>query len=926
LLDGWSGSQLQGEVLQAYAGRPVGHPGLRYRDYIAWLGRQDQAASEAFWREQLGALEEPTRLADSIRRANGRTGEGYGDHVQLLDSRQTAALSEFARAQRVTVNTLVQAAWLLLLQRYGGQATVCFGATVAGRPAELQGVEGQLGLFINTLPVIASPRAEQRVVEWLDQIQAQNLGLREHEHTPLYEIQRWAGLGGEALFDSLLIFENYPIAEALQQGAPEGLVFERIAVQEQTNYSLTLFIGLGETLTVDYSYDRGHFEAADIERIAGHFARLLQGLASDARAAIGELPLLDLEEYRRIVRDWNWTEASYPGERGVHQLIEAQVARTPEAVALVFSDETLTYGELNRRANRLAHRLIELGVGPDVPVGIAVERGFEMVVGLLAILKAGGAYVPLDPEYPGERLAYMIGDSGIGLLLTHASLLEHLPWEHYDKALLLDRLSLEGYSQEDPTNRTAPQNLAYVIYTSGSTGQPKGAAVRTGSFVNLLHWYRATCKLTADDRVLLLSSYSSNLGVLCAGGQLHIAPAGYDPDSHRRQIGKHRLSVLNCAPSAFYPLLQGDRSELASLKHVLLGGEAIQPGELADWLDSPQAANVSIHNTYGPTECTDVVIARATPGSAVPGLTALPIGRPLPGVSAYVLDGSAGPVALGQAGELHIGGDCVGEGYWHRPSLTAERFVPDPFDDSEQGGGRLYRTGDLARYRTDGVIEYLGRIDHQVKIRGFRIELGEIEARLQQHEAVREAVVIDIDGPGGRQLAAYLVPDDLALLEDAEGQGALRSELKEHLKTDLPDYMVPAHLVFLARLPLTPNGKLDRKALPRPDASLLQRAYVAPESELEQRIAAIWAEVLKVERVGLTDNFFELGGHSLLAIQVIAHIRKRLGIDVALRELFELPILADLSQGAQEKSSQAGAVSGDIASVREPVNDSHGEP
>ncbi|MFC0710700.1 AMP-binding protein, partial [Azorhizophilus paspali] len=333
--------------------------------------------------------------------------------------------------------------------------------------------------------------------------------------------------------------------------------------------------------------------------------------------------------------------------------------------------------------------------------------------------------------------------------------------------------------------------------------------------------------------------------------------------------------------------LQGDRAELASLKHVLLGGEAIQPGELAEWLESPQAANVSIHNTYGPTECTDVVIARATPGSAVPGLSALPIGRPLPGVSAYVLDGSAGPVALGQAGELHIGGDCVGEGYWHRPGLTAERFVPDPFDDSAQGGGRLYRTGDLARYRADGVIEYLGRIDHQVKIRGLRIELGEIEARLQQHGAVREAVVIDIDGLGGKQLAAYLVPDGPAMLDGDERQTGLRGELKEYLRAMLPDYMVPAHLVFLERLPLTPNGKLDRKALPRPDASLLQQAYVAPASELEQRIAAIWAEVLKVERVGLTDNFFELGGHSLLATQVISRVRQSLDIELPLRTLFE---------------------------------------
>ncbi|MBB3105495.1 amino acid adenylation domain-containing protein, partial [Azomonas macrocytogenes] len=527
------------------------------------------------------------------------------------------------------------------------------------------------------------------------------------------------------------------------------------------------------------------------------------------------------------------------------------------ATAVVFGEQHLSYDQLNRQANRLAHKLREQGVGPDVLVGIAVERSLEMIVGLLAILKAGGAYVPLDPAYPKDRLAYMIEDSGIGLLLTQSPLLERLSIPGSVHSLCLDRMDeeLSAYPDSNLENLAQPENLAYVIYTSGSTGQPKGTALRHNSFVNLLHWFQQRCELTAQDKVLLISSYSFDLtqknlhGILCAGGQLHIpaGTTGYDPDAYRQQIAEHGITLINCAPSAFYPLLQGGHyAGLASLRHVLLGGEPISLAELSDWLSAPQSETVRLHNTYGPTECTDVVVAHTLENLTAYAGHSMPTGRPLPGVQTYILDNGGYPVAPGVIGELHIGGFCVGEGYWHKAGLTAERFIPDPFDDQ---GGRLYRTGDLARYRADGVIEYMGRIDHQVKIRGFRIELGEIEARLQQHLAVREAVVIDIDGSSGKQLAGYLVPSDPSVLASEERQLALRSELKEHLKTTLPDYMVPAHLILLERMSLTPNGKLDRKALPRPDISLLQQEYVAPQSELEQQLAGIWAQVLKVERV-----------------------------------------------------------------------------
>ncbi|WP_277965037.1 amino acid adenylation domain-containing protein, partial [Pseudomonas sp. RIT-To-2] len=750
---------------------------------------------------------------------------GHGDHYQVLDAAPTQALADFARQQRVTVNTLVQAAWLLLLQRYTGQACVTFGATVSGRPAELAGVEQQLGLFINTLPVIASPRAEQPVGDWLEQVQQLNLALREHEHTPLYEIQRWAGGAAEGLFDTLLVFENYPVSEALQQGAPAGLVFSGAQNQEQTNYPLTLAVGLGATLSVHYSYDCAHFTAASVQQLAGQFGRLLAALVEDARAPVGELPLLDAAAQRQIVQGWNRTDADYPAQQCLTSLIEAQVQRSPDAVALLFGEQRLSYGELNQRANRLAHHLRERGVGPDVLVGIAAERSLEMVVGLLAILKAGGAYVPLDPEYPQERLAYMIQDSGIALLLTQAHL--QLPAADGVQYLLLEADTAPGCSDDNPVSLTDPANLAYVIYTSGSTGRPKGAGNSHRALVNRLWWMQKAYGLGPEDTVLQKTPFSFDVSVweffwpLLTGARLALAQPGdhRDPERLVETITACQVSTLHFVPSMLQAFLAGAPVERCqSLRRIVCSGEAL-PAEVARQTLTrlPQAG---LYNLYGPTEAAiDVThwTCQAEAGSGVP------IGTPIDNLRTHVLDGGLQPVAAGMAAELYLGGVGLARGYQGRAALTAERFVPDPFDTA---GGRLYRTGDLASYRADGVIEYAGRIDHQVKIRGLRIELGEIEAQLLGHAAVREAVVIDVDGPSGKQLAAYLVAT-------GEADEQLREDLRTHLKAALPDYMVPTHLIVLPSLPLSANGKLDRKALPKPDASQLQREYVAPQGELE---------------------------------------------------------------------------------------------
>nr|HDS0967461.1 AMP-binding protein [Pseudomonas putida]HDS0993876.1 AMP-binding protein [Pseudomonas putida] len=515
LMDGWSNSQLLGEVLQHYAGQVVERQPGRYRDYIEWLQRQDSQRSAEFWQQQLQALAEPTRLVQALRVDKAALGQGHGDHFQVLDRQATQVLSDFARQQRVTVNTLVQAAWLLLLQRYTGQDCVSFGATVAGRPTALAGVESQLGLFINTLPVVAQPSPTERVGAWLAQLQAQNLALREYEHSPLFEIQRWAGNGGEGLFDTLLVFENYPVAEALQQGAPAGLVFSEALNREQTNFPLTLIVGLGERLEVHYAYDRACLGRADVEQIARHFAYLLQGLVSQSGQALGDLAVLDAAARQHIVEAWNPAPAQFPAERSLHELIAEQAALRPNATALVCDVQGMTYRQLNERANRLAHKLRELGVGPDVLVGLAVERSLEMVVGLLGILKAGGAYVPLDPEYPQDRLAYMMQDSGIELLLTQAHLQAQLPLGEGVQCLLLeaDEAWLQGYSEQDPPTLGSPDNLAYVIYTSGSTGKPKGTLL---PHRNVLRLFAATAQwmqFDASDVWSVFHSYAFDFSV-----------------------------------------------------------------------------------------------------------------------------------------------------------------------------------------------------------------------------------------------------------------------------------------------------------------------------------------------------------------------------------------------------------------------------
>ncbi len=899
LMDGWSNALVLNEVLQACKGHALPPVGAAFSQHIAWLQQQDPAVGEAFWRQRLAQLEEPTHLARAVAKSAAHTGAEYGELLCELDAIQTRRLTAFARAHQVTLNTLVQSAWLLLLQRYTGQSSVACGVTVSGRPAQLANVEQQVGLFINTLPLIAAASPEQSVSDWVRSVQALNLEMRDHEHTPLFDIQRWAGSAGEALFDTLVVFENFPVAKSLEQSGESGLRFSAVSHQERTNYPLTLTVQGGEHLSLHLEYLRAEFAADAVQHIGAYLQGLLQQFANAPEQALGAVPLLLEHEYTRVLQDWNPRGVAQPAKASVLQRFEQQAALHPENTALILDQQHMTYTDLNVRANRLAHRLIELGVSADSLVGVAVDRSLEMIVGLLAVLKAGGAYVPLDPKYPAERLQCMIEDSGLQWLLTQQPLVEQLPLSE-DLTLVCVETGVDwlvDYSSENPSSSTQPANLAYVMFTSGSTGRPKGVGIDLGALARHVEVFTELFALQAHDRVLQFGTFNFDGFVeqlypaLCCGAAVVVRGGDlWDSDTFYQQLIEHDISVVDLT-TAYWLLLVRDFADrgprdYGRLRQLHIGGEAMPPEGLNAWR-AAGLKHVRLLNTYGPTEAT--VTATALDCAAyVDGREALPsmmpIGRVLDGRAIYLLDANLNPVPVGVAGELVIGGPLLARGYFNRPDLTAHRFIPDPF--CTDGAGRLYRTGDLARYRADGMIEYVGRIDHQVKVRGFRIELSGIEARLLAQASVREALVIAADN----QLVGYVVATQAL---DESRQTELRTQLKAVLREELPDYMVPAHLLVLERLPLSPNGKVDRAALPKPDASQSLAEWVAPVTEREQRIAAIWAQVLGAERVGLNDHFFEMGGHSLLATQVVSRVRHGLGIEVALKTLFEQPVLGD---------------------------------
>ncbi len=901
LMDGWSNAQLLAEVIQHYAtGQSLPAPTGQNRDYLAWLQQQSAEAGEQFWKASLAPLQAPTMLAEALRPTAGA--EGSEEYRVALDSPATQRLSEFARQQKVTLNTLLQAAWSLLLQRYTGQDCVVFGATVAGRSAPLLGIEEQLGLFINTLPLVCSMRPDQSVSQWLGELQGLNLAMREFEHVPLYDIQSWAGQQGSALFDSLLVFENFPVAQALKQGAPAGLSFGNLHNHERTHYPLTLGVELGEVLSLDFSYDTARFSASQVAQLSSNLQHLLTQLVASPDAALGALELLDDDDKSAVLAISQPAAVELETTLLAHEQIAAQAAATPDALALQVEGQTLTYGQLNTQANQLAQRLIDHGAAPGKRVGLAVHRGPQLIVSLLAVLKTGAAYVPLDPKYPAERLTYMINDSRLNLLLSESGLLEDLPTDLTRLYLNNTQYPVGAWLARDEA-RPAPEDLAYIIYTSGSTGQPKGVAITHGALREFCQTAAGYSVLSPKDRVLQFATFSFDgfveqcFPALCVGAALIMRGDDlWDAGRLATEIVQQGVTVADL-PAAYWFLLaresaSGVVQNLGNLRQVHVGGEAMSVEGLRLWHQAG-LSHVRLLNTYGPTEATVVSSVHECHLDDASDAFGIPIGRAIAGRALYVLDAAGQLMPAEGVGELCIGAPaCLAQSYYDRPALTAERFLPDPF--AREPGARLYRSGDLARYNANGDLEYAGRIDHQVKIRGFRIEMGEIEACLQARDEVREAAVIAQDGT---QLVAYIVASG-AVASDADYLQGLKAVLHK----SLPGYMVPSHLVLLDKLPLNNNGKLDRKALPRAEAAAAQRTFVAPAPGLETQLAQVWQHVLQVEQVGRDDNFFELGGHSLLVLQVISRARQQLHIELSVSSLFSAASLAEFAERAARAS------------------------
>jgi amino acid adenylation domain-containing protein len=901
IIDGWSVPLILKEVFAIYeASRQGITPQLvdsrHFSAYLEWLSQQDMQAAETFWRANMAGFTAPTPLPAIARLPGSDAGQPEFEELNFrIDAQTVSRLRELSAQSRLTLNTVVQGIWALLLSRYSGESDIVYGATTSGRPATMPGVESMIGLFLNTLPLRTTVDPDDMLLTWLEKLQTAQLDVRQYEFASLVEVQGWSDVPrGSPMFESLLAFENYPEMETMWTDT-DSISIREVDGFDRTNFPLTVNVAVFDIMHLRLVYDAGLFNEADMQRLGGHFEALLKDIATDARRPLGELSLLT-EQERQSLNNWNDTDRNYPQDATLVSLFETQVARSPDAIAVSYASEALSYAELNRRANRLAHYLQGRGVVADMPVGVCIERSTELVVALLGILKAGGAYVPLDPEYPALRLAHMLEDAAISTLLTHSSLAGQLP-ENSADAIMIDHdwVSIERNSDDNPALAAGPDNLAYLIFTSGSTGRPKGVMNEHHGICNRLLWMQDEYQLDSTDRVVQKTPFSFDVSVweffwpLTTGAQLVMARPGGHRDSTylARLINEQAITTMHFVPSMLQVFLQDpNAASVNSLKRVICSGEAL-PFELqARFFETIDA---ELHNLYGPTEAAVDVSYWACEKNGPD--TIVPIGRPVANTQLHVVDQTGRAVPVGVPGELWIGGTQVARGYVNRPELSAQSFIPDPFSD--RPGAMIYRTGDLVRYRADGNIEFLGRIDNQVKLRGFRIELGEIEASLDMYDTVEQSVVmLREDTPGLKQLVAYVVARNQQNF-DAEGARA-------HLSSELPDYMIPAAFVMLETMPLTPNGKVNRKALPAPDAADPTTEYVAPANDTEIQLAELWSELLGVDRVGIHDDFFALGGHSLIAMQMVSRIMTAINVELPLDSLFNAPTIEDLAKIVNE--------------------------
>jgi len=918
LTDGWSMPIILSEVTKIYESlvnntRLIFKTRRPYKDYIAWINKQDQSKAITYWSKELLNVT-PTKIgSEIIKKAN------YVREIFILSESQTNGLAQFAKDAEVTLNTVFQAVWSLILSQHTRQKEVTFGVTISGRSISLSGIEDMVGIFINTVPFKVEIRPHESLRDFLQRIQKVTSTHQDNSYLPLSEIQATTA---RDLFDSIFVFENYPLGESdvMSTDNPDKrLHLKPIKLVEKIEYPIGIMVCPGKQTYIHLHYQDSYFTREKIDNIKQDIVSICEHLQT-SNMVVGNIPSISHDTSIKLLQ-WNDTKADYPEGKCIHELFEKQVEETPNNIAIVYEEQELTYQQLNKKANQLAHYLRSLGVGPETLVAISVESSLEMVVGLFGILKAGGVYIPLDISHPEKRLECMLEDMRASILLTQTNLIKKFNM-YKGTVVLLDkeRNNIAQLSTLNPRSHVSPHNLAYIIFTSGSTGKPNGVMVGHKQLVNLINSLGDITSLQQGDSFIQNVPFSfdpslwSTFWPLTQGAyvllldQLKLRESEYII----KLILDHSVKVLNIGPTMFRTLILMEHiKDCKTINHIIGGGEEWKYKDLQDLSENLPSCHFS--NAYGPTETTIQVLTWTCKEKLEP-LPSIPLGKPIANVQIYILDTSLNQIPIGAIGELFIAGVGLARGYLNRPGLTAEKFIANSF--SHKPGERLYRTGDLARYLPDGNIEFLGRVDDQVKIRGSRIELGEIDLILSQYGDVKQAVVVAReDQPGDKKLVAYVLPQESllsSLVQDSlftsssqelavlsgDTLPALTEALRNHLVRSLPDYMVPSFFVFLNKMPLTPNGKIDRKSLPAPDLSLrhVGKEYVAPTTQIEQELVKIWSEVLCIEKIGIHDNFFRIGGHSLLATQVISRIRSTYNVDLSLRSFFNHPTILALSQ------------------------------
>ena len=908
VLDGWSMGVVRREVSRFYSALTQGEPlelqpAAAFSDYVEWLGEQDNEDAVEFWRNELKEFSASNCLPiDRLPASLAAPDEAFDERSIDISEEVTRQLRDVARKHRLTMSTVVQGAWAILLSRYCRSDDVMFGITVSGRPFDYSEIDSLVGLLINTLPLRVRINSESNLADSLRNLQTQVARMRDHELSSLQQIHESAGISNKVpLFETLVVFENFAgNGLALDLGGEITVVASHLA---RTNFPLTLVVTPHAGMGLHLVYHRSRFADEAIEGLLKHLVQILESFAVNLDQPVAAVNLLSDDE-RQTLQTWSTSAAALTDLQLIHRIIEDQAAKRPDAIAVEHESQQITFAQLNARANQLAHylreqfhrsRSLSADSGAKPLVGICLERSIDMIVSVLAVLKAGAAYVPVDPAYPANRLRLMLEDSGARLLLTHAALGEKFSDSPASViALDTEANSIKKQARTNPGEQASLDDLAYVIYTSGSTGAPKGVCVQHRALASFVAGANIEYQISATDRVLQFASLSFDTSVeeifcaLAAGATLVLRTDDMitSPKQFLESCATSRITVLDLPTGYWHHLVaeiaQDNLPIPESLRLVILGGEQAKAEHVGKW-QQRAGDSVRLLNTYGPTEATVVTTAfdltRHDPNAAIP------IGRPISGAAVYVLDQTLQPTPIGLPGQLYIGGTNVARDYLNKPELTSEKFIRNPF-----GEGRLYVSGDLVRYETDGNLEFLGRVDNQVKIRGFRIELEEIEQALLKHDSIEDAVVIAReDADGDKRLHAYLV--------FARPEEASTIDLRKSLKSCLPPHMIPATFNALAAMPLMPNGKIDRRALPEPNVGHSQaQVFVAPRTPIEELVAEVWCRALKLARVSVEQNFFELGGHSLLAARVFSDLQKMFAVELHLADIFKAPTVAELSE------------------------------